>query len=220
MSKTVSRFKFSVSSLTKILNFLSTKNYTLSIVPRGLPLSTFPDKSGTQWQSRHTVHASLFKTSDSRSVHGKSAKGFTLLIAVILAAVILAIGLALLDIAYKQVLLSSAAKNSQYAFYAADAALECALYYDQQVGSFPRPPGTPLPSPISCTGQNNISVSITNTVSTSTSSFSIPCAGGGNSASVQVAKSASGLTIIYSYGYNVCGASDPHRIERGIKVSY
>ncbi len=52
-----------------------------------------------------------------------SQRGFALIIAIILTSVVLTMAEALLDVAYKQVLLSSAAKNSQYAFYNADSGL-------------------------------------------------------------------------------------------------
>jgi Tfp pilus assembly protein PilE len=150
-------------------------------------------------------------------------RGFTLLIAVILSSVVLAIGLALLDISYKQLVLASVAKNSQYAFYAADSALECALYYDQQLGSFaydvpPQVSPVSLPS-ISCAGQNSISVTQTSNAATSTATFSVPCSGG-NSAIVQVQKGSGGFTAVYAYGYSVCSPSDPRRVERGLKVFY
>ena len=63
-------------------------------------------------------------------------RGVTLLISVILTSVVLSVALALLDITYKQVLLSGSAKQSQYAFYNADTAMECALYWDQQKNAF------------------------------------------------------------------------------------
>lgn len=50
--------------------------------------------------------------------------------------VMLAFGLALASIGYKQQVLASGAIASQYAFYVADTALECALYADQQEGLF------------------------------------------------------------------------------------
>ncbi len=67
-------------------------------------------------------------------------RGFTLLIAVIFMSVMLSLGLALGSLAYKQEILASSAIQSQYAFYAADSALECALYADQQL-----PPPQPAP---------------------------------------------------------------------------
>jgi len=60
-----------------------------------------------------------------------SQRGFALLIAVIFMSVMLAFSLALTSLGYKQVVLASSAVESQYAFYAADAALECILRLDQ-----------------------------------------------------------------------------------------
>ena len=68
--------------------------------------------------------------------HRPEQRGFTLLIAVIFMSVMLAFGLELASLAYKQQVLASSAIESQYAFYAADAGLECALYADQQLNSF------------------------------------------------------------------------------------
>jgi hypothetical protein len=62
-------------------------------------------------------------------------RGFTLFIAIVLATVALTVTLALTSLAYKSLLLSSSARESQYAFYNADTALECALYYDSGQGN-------------------------------------------------------------------------------------
>lgn len=66
----------------------------------------------------------------------KTQRGFALLVAVIFMSVMLTLGLALGSLGYKQELLASSDIESQYAFYAADAALECALYADQQENLF------------------------------------------------------------------------------------
>lgn len=80
-------------------------------------------------------------------------RGFALLVAVIFMTVMLSLGLALGSLGYKQETLASTAIESQYAFYAADAALECALYYDQQLDSFAYPSPEPATAPtISCDG--------------------------------------------------------------------
>lgn len=145
-------------------------------------------------------------------------RGFTLLIAVILASVLLTVGIALLDIAYKQVILSSSAKQSQYAFYAADAALECALYYDQRFDVFNTNPDNY--SSITC-GGFTIPVSSSGAAPRVTT-FSIPCAGGGTQATLRIYKNDSGSdpSKLYASGFSSCNASDPRRIERGMKVAY
>lgn len=62
--------------------------------------------------------------------------GFALLIAIIFMSVVLALGLALGALGYKQQVLALGAIESQYSFYVADAALECTLYADQQQNLF------------------------------------------------------------------------------------
>lgn len=151
-----------------------------------------------------------------------SPRGFTLLIAIVLTSVLLAIGLALLDVTYKQVTLSSSARQSQYAFYAADSALECALYWDQQQNAFSYT--APLTS-IRCNATDlPLTTSVSGTVRTTT--FSVPCPGG-TIADVTVYKtngatacSGSSTSCLYASGYNVCDASNSRRIERGLKVFY
>jgi hypothetical protein len=71
------------------------------------------------------------------------------LIAVIFMSVMLAFGLALGSLSYKQQVLASSAVASQYAFYAADAALECTLYADQHDNTFDynNPSYTPFVGP-------------------------------------------------------------------------
>jgi hypothetical protein len=57
-------------------------------------------------------------------------KGFTLLFAVLVSTLVLAIGASIISIALKQVILSGSARDSQFAFYAANTGVECALYWD------------------------------------------------------------------------------------------
>lgn len=155
-------------------------------------------------------------------------RGFTLLIAIILSTVALVVGLALADVAYKQVVLSVTASQSQAAFYAADSALECALYYDQQFAAFT--PGVSFNElNVRCENRR-----VTNYVETPydggsgrRTTFTLTCAGGGAFADVTIYKEGSGTcssesatSCLYATGYNTCDASDPNRFERGLKVLY
>jgi Tfp pilus assembly protein PilX len=58
------------------------------------------------------------------------ARGFTLLYAVLISSVLLAIGIAIFEITVRELRLSSIVRESEYAFYAADAGLECAMKSD------------------------------------------------------------------------------------------
>ena len=92
----------------------------------------------------------------------RTNRGFALLIAVIFMSVMLAFGVALGSLAYKQQVLASSAVESQFAFYAADAGLECALYYDYQLNYFPYPQADPGTAPsITCDNASSLSQSET-----------------------------------------------------------
>ena len=55
--------------------------------------------------------------------------GFALLITLIVVGVVLSVGLSILDLSIKQVRLSTNAKDSELAFHAANAGMECAQYW-------------------------------------------------------------------------------------------
>lgn len=65
-----------------------------------------------------------------------SRKGFTLLLAALIASIVLALGTSIFEIAQKQFTLSSIGRNSQFAFYVADTIAECALYWDFRFSYF------------------------------------------------------------------------------------
>ena len=57
-------------------------------------------------------------------------RGFTLLFAVLVSTLVLAVGASIISLALKQVQLSGTSRDSQYAFYAANTGYECAYYWD------------------------------------------------------------------------------------------
>ena len=75
------------------------------------------------------MHHTTFKTSGSGG-------GFTLLFAVLISSLLLTIGIAIFNITFKEVILASQARESQFSFYAADSGLECALLWDKQHPGF------------------------------------------------------------------------------------
>jgi type II secretory pathway pseudopilin PulG len=146
--------------------------------------------------------------------------GFTLLTSIILSSVVLSLGLALLDVAYKQLILASSAKQSQHAFYAADAALECALYWDGRTDFFKGNPFDYVEDDIVC---DDAAVAFDLPIrqvsgATTTTSFDATFAGGATCASVVVQKGT--VTLIYANGYNTCDDTDPRRVERGVKARF
>ncbi len=65
----------------------------------------------------------------------KKEKGFVILFAVLISIIVLAITIGISNIAYKEVALSTPARDSHYAYYAADTGAECALYNDIKVNN-------------------------------------------------------------------------------------
>jgi hypothetical protein len=81
----------------------------------------------------------------------KNNNGFALLYAVVVSSIILAIAISVSDIAFKGISFSTSAKDANDAFYAADTALECALYYDSSADTQNAYTGNPSSS-VSCAG--------------------------------------------------------------------
>ena len=148
------------------------------------------------------------------------------MIAIILATIAVTLGISLLDLSYKQTVLTSTAKQSQYGFYAADSAIECGLYWDQKFNSF-RIGNTTLGSSIKCGGRTVLDYDdtpgITGGVSYLKTVFYVACGDDDNnkrSGKVTVYKYADGRTSIYGNGFSSCDANDQRRVERGLKVFY
>lgn len=157
-----------------------------------------------------------------------SSRGFTLLIAIIFMSVMLSFGLALGALAYKQAVLASSAVQSQYAFYAADAGLECALYADQKgdVFAYPADPETPAPL-MTCDATEPISASvISHTADQRVVSSRLSLDSGKRCADVTVYKpSSAGTTYVFSVGYDVscetvANPSGARLSSRGLQAHY
>jgi len=67
----------------------------------------------------------------------KSNRGFALLFAVFTASILMLIGVSIFSVSLRELAISQSAKDSQLAFYAADSARECALYWDIKQAAFP-----------------------------------------------------------------------------------
>lgn len=159
-------------------------------------------------------------------------RGFTLLLAVLISGILLALGLALYNIAVKELVLASAGRDSQFAFYAADAGIECALYWDAKHDAFA--PMSPLTEIICASGTlpplgpgggvvpvTRIPGSGPDPADTTTFSFSL----GGNQvdscADVIVTRQYDPTrTTVRSRGYNTCVTTNPRRLERAIRSNF
>jgi len=143
--------------------------------------------------------------------------------------VMLSFGVALGALGYKQQVLASNAIESQYAFYAADSAMECALYADQQQGLFTYDsnPSAPVPSIVCDNNAPIAAVVLSHTDTLWVFTMRISLDESKRCADVTVYKPApgEGATYIFSQGYDVSCAtvanpSGARFVSRGLKANY
>ena len=160
-------------------------------------------------------------------------QGFVILIAVLVASLLISLGAFIANIALKELALSTSGRDSQLAFYAADAAIECALYQDlHSVGFAPRE-GAAGATSVWCNGTStpvtlDTALSNSNRGITNFEVFFPREIGDDADASpyarVRITKTDIGgpndQTIIESRGYNVGSTNAPSRVERALEVTY
>lgn len=163
----------------------------------------------------------------------KKNKGYTLLFAVIVSVLLLSIAAFILSVSRKEAILSSSARDSVYAYYAAESGFECVL---ENLGTLAGTNSWPTPQTINCGGRPITFTTIPGT-NAGTSSFSLPV--GGTSGSTQSGLSSCAATTISevstishgsttvdvsvsSHGYNIgwngtdCGLTGPRKVERAL----
>lgn len=157
-------------------------------------------------------------------------EGFVILIAVMVSTLVISIGAFIASIALKELALSASGRESQIAFYAADSALECALYQDLRVQAFSATLTAPGPSFVYCDGRTfNIDVQDGDSTSAQTY-FDISFLVEGRTdetspyARIKVTKENIGTindkTIIEAQGYNILSSTSTQRVERALQVVY
>ncbi len=176
-----------------------------------------------------TLSRSNRKMQNSKSKIWRRGNGFALLIAIIVSAIILTIGLSIVNTAIKEVILASTVRNSTESLYAADTGVECALYWDNIRGNFTKlsaftqsPPGPSVPpNEIECMG-----VTVSDIVKGPKVSFWLRDVNRLNEPCVLVTVYASPANndmmnmLIDSYGYNTCNESNQRRVDRALQVKY
>ena len=149
----------------------------------------------------------------------KENKGYAILFTVVVVGIISAITIGLTNAAYKQMMLSSVARDSTSAFYQADISTECAMYADNidvlsNVDS--------VSVPFKCGGtimDYNHTVDTTLYQLTPHNQSSIT----GKCFLADVNKNEVGdliKTKVEAYGYNICNKNNFRTVERKIEVNY
>jgi Tfp pilus assembly protein PilX len=142
----------------------------------------------------------------------KFNEGFTLLLALIVANIVLIISLGVYGIIIREIELSGLGRESQIAFYAADTGTECVLYWDIKKGGI----STTTQTTIECVGQ---SVTVGQPGEWTQTDFKLNNFSNGACAKIVVKKHST--TEVESRGYNFeCDSSLSRKVERGIKITY
>jgi len=140
--------------------------------------------------------------------------GYAILFTVVVVGIISMITIGLSNAAFKQMILSSVARDSTTAFYQADTASECALYADSQLTM------DDLSSAWNCGGSN---LKYTNgtllsfTLSPESPSPLSKCF------DIEVSKedlSTYIKTTVTAKGYNLCNKSNIRTVERALEITY
>ena len=151
--------------------------------------------------------------------------GFILILAVIVASILLSIGVGIADFALKELQLSTAGRESLYAYYSADSGIECDYFWDnvredQTVQSAFNPDSL---KSISCAGTEGIPANLGSGVrefvfylkpeQTNCDKLSV-------TKEYNSSRHAT-TTTTRSWGFNTsCDALNPRKIDRGIFVRY
>ena len=164
-------------------------------------------------------------------------RGFATLFAMLVAGLLLSVGLVIYDITSKELIFSSITRDSNFAFYAADAGLECALYWDiKYTGSANFSSGSvfatstdsqPPSSNVICNGIDIAAEpwTIVTAPTAATTTFTLTFAPQPYCVRVWTEKWKNTLgsvsTRVTARGYNNgCDTGAPNRIERALVSSY
>lgn len=145
-------------------------------------------------------------------------KGFALTLALLIVSIVASIGLSVFEIFLTELSLTRSINESQYAFYAADTAAECVLYWDLKNGT---PLSTTIAKSLTCNNE-------TKPVGGAPSSVFQLLFNNGTCANVTInINTLNGQRTIESLGRskydgstNNCNTSLPKRAERGLELTY
>lgn len=145
--------------------------------------------------------------------HSFSRRGFVILFAVTLSAIILSITLGIADIALNEIKFGTSAKDSNEAFFAADTGSECALFNDKSTSnSFISSGGT---GNVQCLGS---SIPIAESPA-SVWKFTISGLGNGGQGCAKVTVDKTSSTKVTSDGYSNCN-SGANSVARELETNY
>lgn len=153
------------------------------------------------------------------SMLANNQKGFVIIFAVLISALMLLIGVGIFRISVKETVLSSTARESTIAFFAADGGMECTLQAINVEGKF----RATTPSMLTC-GEEEASYNPNPNLESEVRGLKLPQ----GCARIEVELNHDGglYTLIRSHGYNVCDSEgmpdteNPLLLERVLELKY
>lgn len=153
-----------------------------------------------------------------------SKRGFTVFIAIVITATLLLVSTGIISVSVRQAFLTGSGRESQYAFYAADTGIECALYWDvKNPSGFSAFATSTGPTQINCNNdaQNPLNVrTVGGNLTGGVSTFDLTFLPDPYCVNVIVTKQPNGATKIESRGRNTCDTTSARRVERAVQVDY
>lgn len=141
-------------------------------------------------------------------------QGFTLLFSLLIVSVALSVGMGIFNLIYGQIILSGTGRQSQFAFYVADAGVECAFYWDLQRRAFLQSEYD-VDDKIQCGGQN---VDLFNPQG---NRFAFNLELEDNSCAEVSVDKVGQDTVIVSQGKSAsCGETTSRTLQRGLRAEY
>lgn len=143
--------------------------------------------------------------------------GYAILFAIVVVGIISLITIGLSNAAYKQLMLSSVAKDSMKAFYQSDIASECALYADNEFNMLN------IPAELTCGGHL-----LSFTPNAEETIYELNLTNPENISSLKCFRINVTKTILDDYittkitalGYNICNKANLRTVERAVEVNY
>ena len=162
----------------------------------------------------------------------KNQKGYAILFTIVIVSAVSVITAGLSNTAYKQVVLSSLANDSQTAFYQSDTASDCALYADRVEALKTLPDGVTRSNAItnggswSCGGVD-LDVVVNSDGKGGYSIYPKPTVVDNSGPCFRIDVSKDKITYplfiettIIAKGYNFCDKTNPRTVEREIEIKY
>ncbi|MBU6431288.1 MAG: hypothetical protein KGJ58_02270 [Patescibacteria group bacterium] len=157
-------------------------------------------------------------------------RGFAMLFSVLVASLLVVVGFSIFNLALKETTISTAGRESQVAFYAANSGMECALYWNLKRNAFATSTDASEVARAGAISAKCNGATVNNSFTQSglsvlTSASDIPVTDvNGSCFDVTISKNPNSpkpgqmLTVIESQGHNICGAAG-RKVERGLRAT-